>query len=79
MVKVTPRVDETIGGREPVDPNWADQEALVSIQGIDPATAERIMRAREDRSFASLRDFRERAPLAPAVWDAIRDRIRIEE
>jgi len=45
-----------------IDANTASEEQLQSITGIGPATAQKIIQARQKKAFKDLRDFAERVP-----------------
>jgi competence protein ComEA len=45
-----------------IDANTASEDQLQSIAGIGPATAQKIIQARQKKPFKDLRDFSERVP-----------------
>jgi len=58
--------------RGPVDLNAADLEALISLPGIGPAIAERILVARREQPFTSVEDLARVRGIGPATVERLR-------
>ena len=59
-----------------VDLNHADQTALESLPGIGPVTAGKIIAARAERSFDTVRELRGRGLVGESVFDDIKDLVK---
>ena len=60
-----------------VDLNRADRSALESLPGIGPVTAGKIIAARSERGFDTVRDLRARSLVGESVYDDIKDLVRV--
>jgi competence protein ComEA len=71
-----PGPDPSTGGGR-VDLNHASAEVLDTLPGIGPATAAKIIAAREERLFASLDDVVSRKVIGTVTFERIRDLVEI--
>jgi competence protein ComEA len=60
-----------------IDVNRADQGELETLPGIGPVTARKIMEARTDAPFDSVRQLRARGVVGDSVFDDIKDLVRV--
>ena len=60
-----------------VDLNRADRSALESLPGIGPVTAGKIIAARSERGFDTVRELRARSLVGESVYDDIKDLVRV--
>ena len=67
--------------REPqsvVNPNTADARTLQKLNGVGPATALKIIEAREERPFESVEDLQRVSGIGPATVKKLRDSISFD-
>jgi len=70
----------TITSRQPfrlADVNLVARSELLTVNGIGPATADRILEERAVRPFTDLEDFRARVQPNARNWDLMRDEITV--
>jgi competence protein ComEA len=65
------------GAAGPIDVNNATAESLDTLPGIGPATAAKIIAAREEQPFASVEDLGTRKVVGPATLAKIRDLVTV--
>lgn len=65
------RLDRPSSGDERIDINQADQAELETLPGVGPVTARKIIEARAEQRFASVRDLRSRGLLGESVFEDI--------
>jgi competence protein ComEA len=60
-----------------IDINRAGQSELESLPGVGPVTARKIIEARSDGQFATVRDLRGRGIVGQALFEDLKDLIRV--
>jgi len=65
------------GGAAPVDLNSATQAQLEELPGVGPATAQKIMAAREEARFATVDELRSRGVLGEKTFEKLRPLITV--
>jgi competence protein ComEA len=71
----SPATGGTVGGL--VDLNRATQSELEELPGVGPATAEKIIGAREEAPFAAVEDLRTRGILGEKTFEKLRDLVSV--
>jgi competence protein ComEA len=69
----TVRLDAPGGGDARIDLNHADRAGLESLPGIGPVTAGKIIEARKERRFGTVRDLRSRGLVGESVFADIKN------
>ena len=69
--------DAGSGGTAPVDLNRATQAELEALPGIGPATAQKIITAREEAPFTTVDELRSRGVLGEKTFDKLRDLLTV--
>jgi len=64
--------------QSPVNPNTADAQTLQRLNGIGPATARKIIGAREEKPFESIDDLQRVSGIGPATLDQLKDFISFD-
>lgn len=60
-----------------IDLNQAGQGELETLPGVGPVTARKIIEARSQGRFASVRDLRDRGIVGPSVFEDLKDLVRV--
>jgi len=71
------RVSEVAADDGRIDINRAGQSELESLPGVGPVTARKIIEARSDGPFAAVRDLRGRGIVGQALFEDLKDLIRV--
>jgi competence protein ComEA len=88
QVRVPSRDDAVVGGTAasgkepapagaPVDLNHATQAELEALPGIGPATAQKIIAAREEAPFAAVDELRSRGVLGEKTFEKLRELVAV--
>ena len=63
---------------EKININTADEAALVTLTGIGPAKAQKIIEYRKDNPFEKIEDIMKVSGIGEATFDKIKDKIVVE-